>query len=152
MNNLISSGQVFAAETTLFDPVLAEGRSYTHVHWLVPVFDVIGAHARGIHSCWLKCNSRSYSRPEELSAALQLHQQAAAVKLDRTQQAAAVKLGGSPQQAEGEGCQSAQAVAEASLKLALLCNDLLQVWQSSVVTVLPMLSATAYYSLAKIAG
>lgn len=70
----------------------------------------------------------SACRSEELSAALQLYQQAAAVKLDNTQQAAAAKLGGSQQQAEAEGGQSAQAAAEASLKLALLCNDLLQVW------------------------
>lgn len=53
------------------------------------------------------------SRSKELSAALQLYQQAAAVK-----------LGGS-QHPDPEGSQSA--VAEASLKLALLCNELLQV-------------------------
>lgn len=68
----------------------------------------------------------SSSRSNELSAALQLYQQAAAVKLDEPQQAAAVKLGGL-QHPDPEGSQSAQAVAEASLKLALLCNDLLQV-------------------------
>lgn len=92
----------------------------------------------------------SASRSEELSAALQLFQQAAAVKLPAAHQAAAVKLGGSQQQAEGEGSQSAQAVAEASLKLALLCNDLLQVWslrQSIAVVILPMLPATAHYFL-----
>ena len=57
----------------------------------------------------------SSSRSNELSAALQLYQQAAAVKL------------GGLQHPDPEGSQSAQAVAEASLKLALLCNDLLQV-------------------------
>ena len=49
------------------------------------------------------------------------------MKLDEPKQAAAVKLGGW-QDPDPEGSQSAQAVAEASLKLALLCNELLQVW------------------------
>ena len=57
----------------------------------------------------------SVFRSEELSAALQLYQQAADVKLER------------PQQPDAAASESAQAVAEASLKLAFLCNDLLQV-------------------------
>ena len=59
--------------------------------------------------------SSSSSRSSEVSAALQLYQQAAAVKVAGLQHP------------DPEGSQSAQAVAEASLKLALLCNDLLQV-------------------------
>ena len=73
------------------------------------------------------CSPASCSRSNELSAALQLYQQAAAVKLHKPQQAAAVKLGGS-QHPDPEESQSAQAVAGASLKLALLCSELLQVW------------------------
>ncbi|KAL3131372.1 hypothetical protein ABBQ38_007687 [Trebouxia sp. C0009 RCD-2024] len=56
------------------------------------------------------------NRSGELSAALQLYQQAAGVKLDRGQQPAE----------EAASAQLAGVVAEASLKLACLCNDLLQ--------------------------
>lgn len=52
-------------------------------------------------------------RAGQLSAALQLYQQAAEMKAEEEEQQ--------------QGSDIAEAVAEASLKLAFLCNDLLQV-------------------------
>ena len=56
---------------------------------------------------WLTC------RAGQLCAALHLYQQAAGVKPE--------------EEGKQEGTSCAEAVAEASLKLAFLCNDLLQV-------------------------